>query len=474
MRLVKLCLFGLLLFILINLSACGSGIGRRRQNGANIIRRPEPVTEVLTVMGHEFHYNWFRLAESRMAESWRETRRGEFVLELTLYSHANADEYFSRLMTLLTAGYGYDMFMMPPGISSVHIPGVHSLAQSGYLTDIFPLIDQCRHRNLDDYFINAFNTYTINERLYGFPLTFSFEYLAINAKLPEQFIDKFTLYDYVSTEQLMHLYIELINNYPDEFGFLSITNSLTFLNLHTLVHHNLNNYIDLENKRSGLTDKSFILFLENIRQLALRLWDPMGFTPGFEVLSQEEIRTRTEEFMFLTVGFNRTGINMLFPPEDSYFIHFIPLSNKNGELMPHSNFIFCFSETGNSTLAWEFMQYMLNTFIDFHSNTNVPFFNGFDTPIARNLFNANFEMWMTERLGRFGNFYGEIRYRINENDSHNALERLYMYSQMPIARFSHVPVHIVIESIFLMKQGTETAEEAAQRLHNLVTLWLTE
>ena len=474
MRFIKLCSLVLLLLLLIILSA--NGCGRRGPGAGNagtlggIMRVQEPV-EVLTLMGHEFHYYWFMLAERRMAEAWRETGRGEFVLELTLYSHENELNHFISLQTMLAAGYGYDMFMLPMGFQIM----VHFLAKAGHLADIFGLIDQCRYRGRDDYFTNAFNMFTTGERLYGFPLVFSFEYVAINTKLPEHFIDMFKSLSYITTEQLIQFYLELMDHYPQEFGHLEITNSVMFASLYDLVHQRTTGFVDFEAGTSNLTDQEFINYLEYVRRLVLH----DGLSPGvfvhdFRLMSQEEMNVRAAQFAFWTAATGNTAINAFFPPEeDPYFTHFIPLSNECGELIARTRLLFCFSETGNSTLAWEFMQYLQDAFADAHQNfAQTPFLTAFDIPVARDLFDIYFENWFSDGTVRV--LLSDAVYRFDENSRDDALARLYRYSQMPISPLPVVPLYYIFDITDLLINDIINAENAAHRLHNMVESFLSE
>ena len=484
-KFIKLCSLFLLLLILISLSACG----RRSPGpgGAGITRREQapfiPVPEVLTVLAHESHYDWFRLAESRMAETWREARRGDFILELTMYSMdienaLDTFDYFMSLETMLMEGYNidYDMLMFPPFNRTWW--DVRLMGQAGVLADIFNLIDWCRYRGHDDYFTGAFNMFTFGERLYGFPLNFYFEYIAINSKLPERFIDRFKSFDYVNSEQLMKIYFELMEYYPYEFGHLAFVNSKPSSNLrdlNTLIWHRTTGFVDLAAGTSNLQDEGFINYLEYVRRLFPRRWDTALYVSAFGgLMSQHDMSVRAEQFVFLLASDGSAAINAFLPHEYPYFVHFIPLSNECGELMARSNFIFCFPEAGNSTLAWEFMQYLQTALIElfgFPGGIGAWLLTGFSIPIAQDLFGTHFENWFSSRDAVFQ--FSGVRYRIDENMD-DILARLYMYSQMPAAPLPLISEFIVSWTTESLFNGTQTAEETARLLHYNMVFMLSE
>ena len=430
---------------------------------------------VLRVLGSRSNIELFNLAEILMANAWYESGRGKFELELSTFSQTwddwDVDMVFERLNVMLMAGQGYDMFMMRVDDMSVSVN-----THARFLTNIFSLIDQCLHRSRNDYFANAFNMFTIDERLYGFPLYFSFQYVAINANLPYRFINRFKEFDHISAEQLMCIYFELMDNYPAEFGHLTIANNSTFSPLYALLNRHANYFIDFENNISYLSDAGFVSFLEDVCQVHL-LTTPGIFRVGRGLLSQYEMRTRAAQFAFNIVDYSATTINAFFPPENPYFVHYIPLSNRYGELIALSHHVFCFPAAGNSILAWEFMQHLQEAFVILQPVEGGTSILGMATPIARDLFNSYFESWLFPTInfntGRIFDRFYEIRYQIDEN-VHDVLAQIYIYSQMPVASFTRIPSNFIVETITPLKQEIITAEEAATRLHNMVALWLIE
>jgi ABC-type glycerol-3-phosphate transport system substrate-binding protein len=86
---------------------------------------------------------------------------------------------------MLMAGQGPDIFML-------HAHSYWHYALSGYLADIYTLIDACPYASRGDFYTNALKPFEIDGGLYALPMSFGPEYIAINASLPQPLLDRFS------------------------------------------------------------------------------------------------------------------------------------------------------------------------------------------------------------------------------------------------------------------------------------------
>ena len=453
------------IFILTTPMACANDNNNNQDHNNYNVNNYADIT-TLYVLVHELNLPLVRFAETLMAARWYDTGRGEFRLNLSIFDSENALEQFTRLNVMLMAGQGYDMFAISPRTVSRYAKTVFSYAQTGFLKDINVLIDQCIYRNHDDYFINVFNMFSIDERLYGFPLAFSFSYVAINANAPDSLISRFKEYDFISMNQLISLYLYLIDEHPDDFGHFIIGNDIMFINLYHIILRTANDFVDFQNNTSNLLDEYFIFFIENIN----RLFPYFGrFNPperNFGVISQNDMRVRANQNLFVIFS-DDTIVNALIPPDNPYFLHFIPISNNNDELIATVELLFCFPRAGNYHLAWEFTQHLQNAFATMNPRQSLAGASRLDTAISQEFFTVNVIYSLQHHI------FDEIRYRIDEHID-NAIAMLYMHNQMPISIYPILPIRFIHEAIFPLQHGIITPREAVQRLHNIVALWLIE
>ncbi|MCL1787253.1 MAG: hypothetical protein FWG38_04640 [Defluviitaleaceae bacterium] len=128
----------------------------------------------------------------------------------------------------------------------------------------------------------------------------------------------------------------------------------------------------------------------------------------------------------------------------------------------------------HSALAWEFVQFLIPAFTvaegipPWRMDAPNPAVSMF-TPIAPNLFYSHYttvlqiyqEMWPARPMG-----FPE------RQDA--ALDRLLAYSHMPMAPNPWVPIVLLRPSFDSLMHGLLSPQEAAQQMHNTVSLWLIE
>jgi len=439
---------------------------------------PETLLNILeTFSTSQFH---FHIAEETLNQELYELNR-EFELEISTFSWRDIVDLLPRMEVLMMAGEMYDIFYLMPQ------QNLWRYSQNGFLADIYTLIDNCSHTNREDFFINALNAFTINDGLYAFPLGFNFEYIAISAEMPQEFVDRFNGMDAITPIELMHMYIDLRSRYPNEFDSLFVArNSFASFNPDFVLERALSDFVNVNEQVSNINSNRFIEFLNSLKHV--------HDLHGFSVSAQLDFMIRTSglctvgerqrgsvRYMFNSDNVFLNSIFAYFEPSRQSFLYHIPLVNNYGELYlsgfnrPHA---FSIAATGNAALAWDFLRHLI---VPMAVTTNYRQPRGWNTltiPIKRSYFESNFlsTIYRSFRADAVSlQFTG-----MGEGDPgreeriQRALDIHTAFSEMPVATIPLVPISIIEEDLSLFMDGVITAEDAALRMHNRVSLWLIE
>jgi len=408
------------------------------------------------------------------------------------------------LQTALMAGLGPDMFFLGinAGWGRRNHP-IHAMATSGFLTDFHTLMAQCPRTSHDDFFIEALTAFEIAGGLYMFPASFGFRYVSVNGALPQQFIDRFAQYDRISINQLMTLYMDLMADYGQEFGYLNFGYHDSLMHPRFTMDLVMSNFIDFNTRTADFTNHGFISFLNNFAQI-FQGWHPyLPRNVSPQLYSLEYLQRISETTVFHLVGEVHSASNALLTPETPVFLHSIPLADEQGRLIldPSTRYLqttwaaFCIPTSGDGHLAWEFIQYIIPALsmpelpsARLDPLFGVPSFWGEEsiaTPIMRSLFENHsqraFENIFINWQG--GNRFGPMPQPLvgaydtaeRERQIQNATSRLAIYNEMPMTlSTSLLERHLFEEPMEEFLQGLITAEYMAQQLQNRIGLWLLE
>ena len=485
-----------LLTLALVLTACGRG--RRDSTNGNGYE-DDPTVRTLSILAQD-QFRWvIERTETALNTSWQAQHRNyEFQLELHMYTFndpADVHGFQSRLRTALMAGIGYDMFLL--GIQPLHI---WPLAQSGALIDIYTLIDQDPHINRINFFEQALNAWEVDGGLYTFPLSFGFQYVSINASLPQSIIDRFTGYSHISFREMMSIYNELLERYAYEFGHLYFANCTNLQNTPIVIFESyIDNFIDYDNRTSDLTNENFIEFLAELHSVFGTY--ERRFHGMHLVLRNYAFSSHIARYYAFNIDTTRLSPVLAFA-DTPHFVYGRPLSNGYGRLLldwwrsPHESYspmapstwtAVCISASGDSVLAWEFTQYLLQVF----SRSITPQSGNWGTysmvsPISRQLLRPHMTTAFatldsyTTRLGtarhrnRLGHG-GEKSHQEWDDLIEHTITQFEILNEMPMVRpDSHIPRSMYAYNFGLFMDGIIRAEEFAQRLQNAVSLWLIE
>jgi|GEM_PF-751727 len=459
---------------------------------APVVDADDPNVRTLTVFTSDRHEAILRHTADELNRTWaQEGRDYRFYLVIDSYDQWEvAPNAHARLQVELMAGGGPDLFIW-------NGQPTHAWARAGMLTNFYDLIDACPQTDRDDFFHQALTAFETHGGLYMFPLSFGFQYVAINTRLPQSAINRFAQYSTISVSRLFELYQEIKAAYGDEVAHLTLVEPFPNDFLRTAL---FNGFIDFENRTSQLMDERFVTLLDNwaSREDAwpedIITWSVGLF--GLDIMGHEF--SRQNMFMIDSTGLNPG--NAFFNLLHTHFTHHIPLTDENGHLLVNQRgqqhgfwantwAVVCVpSATRDSALAWEFILQLI------HSCSQPPFGRGnpdhswygewtLTTPILRSLFESHIGRALERYAEPFDYFTGprtlwrtatqdpdEIALQIN-----NAINRIAGYNEMPIGMMDNMfPPGLIDTPMRLLADGVISAQDAAQRMHNAITLWLIE
>ena len=447
----------------------------------------------LTIRTCNLHTPVIRQAASAMNAAWRADNR-PYTFQVEVEDHNWRDwegriARHTRLQTELMAGQGPDMFLFDGH-------DIHALVASGFLQNIYTLMDACPNTSRDDFFTQALQAFEINNGLYMFPTSFGFEYVGINVNIPMEFLDRFFQKSTISFAEMMELYLDLKYVRGDEFGHLDFNVGTGITWSPTVLQSTMGGFIDFNARISNLTDPRFIEFLELARGVYAD-WDIPGLSFGHPIETPSSLQQRAREHMFRVQSNFLNPMYAFFTAAAPTFVSQIPLADSYGRLLlndPGRHFgepvwsAICITAVADGALAWEFTQHLIYTYANATGRLAMMDdgspagwgYNSFATPILRSLFPGakvhNFERVLNGWFrGQPGAFLGFDTPESRARQFENAINRIAAYNEQPMGMLApQIPWGLYIYAFDYFVRGIISAEEAAQRMHNAVSLWLIE
>jgi len=445
-----------------------------------------------------------RTAEREMQQAWRDRNETlNIEVELVRWNDWQAMEARNqRLSIQMMAGDA-------PDIIIVNRQSVRPMAEQGFLVNFYDLIDQDPYLSRDDFFTQALSAFEIDGGLYMLPASFGFEYIGINAQLPQHIIDEFIQKSFVTIDGMMDLYLRLMATYAYEFGHLvlgipSIWNaSRSFqsgvegllspfaMESTILFEAILGNYIDFDTRTADFANPLFASSLESAKGIFERDFiNPTGqfvtrmlnWRSGFVLNNDRGMSTWANEYVFSVKGSALNPIHAFITPVTPQFIHYIPLADNQGRLLISPSPIndggswstvsakLCITAGADIDLAWEFVQHMLEVY-----STNRH--DSLATPILRKHFENQLRISVDRALGHSQrpNFVGRGDFEQHRLIRDYTTRRISAYNEMPMALLTtEIPRGLYEENLDLFLRGIMPIEDFIQQLHNSVTLWLIE
>lgn len=437
----------------------------------------------LTVLAPDNHTGVFQQAANAMDAAWQ-ARGKEYAFRILIedYDYMSMDftvreGVHQRLNLELMAGGGPDIIVMD-GYD------IHNFARSGFLMDIYTLID--RYSNRDYFFTQALKAFEIGGGLYMFPTSFGFEYVGVNGSLPQEFLDRFAAYSVITMNELLTFYTDLMQEH-EEFSHLNVGTSWSLGMFESVMHSMMGGYIDFDG-HANFVQPSFIEAIENLsaffegRDSIANAWTtmPLNWT--------DFSRDRADEIVFIFESEALKSANAFLTNEHPYFINHVPLVDSQGRLLidigtaaSASTLVWSsllVTSGADGAVVWEFIEHLLEAYSKPTGRAAVePRFGlpsswgnqSLATPIKRSLFEGHIERAVDAALAFPSS---NISLTGNAQDVITALHNL---NNNPMALLNPmIPQGIWGQHAEDLTNGLITAETAAQRIQNSVSLWLIE
>jgi hypothetical protein len=374
---------------------------------------------------------------------------------------------------------------------------VFDFARSGFFADFYTLIERCTRTNLEDYYTHVLQEFEMLGMLPIFPLGFSFQYIGISEYLPSSVVNEFANLPFLTRMQLVNIYLEFRENYPDYDNF-SAGLPWNMTSFWGLFNNNAPNFINLATRTSYLNTPEFISMLIELEEMFSD--DPFqggfGSSVSLPISHVTWLRESANEVMFITHDMGLNPTHAFITTDESPFIHYRPLTDEAGRLIidleggwHHPNWATVAITNGsNADLAWEFVHYLIDAFANPVGRATVmpgwgasaPWGMGaLTTPIRRDLAQTHVRRTFEHVLGNhawaFGGFTEQDE-RYFPSLAEEAAVRFLAYSERPVSLTTTLfPMQMLSsEHLSEFMTGMISADVAAQRMHNRISLWLIE
>lgn len=454
---------------------------------------PDLATRTLTVRANSHHTGVFQQAANRLNAAWLE--RGEnYIFEVIVEEYPwlyrfDAEDSATALKAELISGQGPDIFLL----NNYH--EIHELVASGFLQDIYALMDADPHTDRDEFFTQALAAFELNNGLFMLPTSFGFEYVAINAGLPQEFLDRFTQKSAISPTQMMEFYLDLKDAHPAEFGHLTFNTGSEITYSYNVLQTSLASFIDFNARTADLTNPRFVDVLELMGRVYTD-WD-LDWSWGLSLSEPDFLQDRAEEYVFYTLDRGMFSFDAFFAADPPIFKNHIPLVNDQGYLILDIHdvtdkvwSVICVTSVADGALAWEFIREVLYVYINpsgpgsfgtiFPNLPNMWGRGSLASPIERihsrehllQSFELTYDLWIPEIMQTFVGFEDPAN---RQHQFEAAVDRITSYAERPMSLFTQrIPGHLFEEYFDQFKQGLISAETAAQGMDNAISLWLIE
>lgn len=473
----------LVLFILLALSACGRENVLEKER---VVRRLSVFTFESPEILHSAAYN--------LQTHW-DTARPNHLLDFRFHTMEWYDRHniVSHFKSMFAAGQSYDMILM------WDMP-VWELANSGYLTNIYTLMDADPFTNRfaadtsrDDFFHQPLRALEINGGLYHMPVGFGLHYVSINTALPEHIIGRFANSSTVTLHDMMILYLEIVRD--PEFEHMHFSSGFPggYSPLGAVAVY-IGNYINFDARTADLQNEKFLDFLAYTREIfnrPVRFGIPTGLPP---LRTFQNIISGRYHVFHVDTHFANPVMAFVDAQHRIEFVHKFyhgrPMADNRGRLLMdtwtndlmefglgfanmHTNFwdSVSFPVMGNSELAWEFIQFNM----EFFNLRQFAPSNAIASPIVRELFEPNVSaafrgIGLAPVVTPFNIDIRECEYTLDA-----VLAGISALNEMPMAPVtSHIPAALFADDLDEFMDGAISEEALARRLQGIVMHWLAQ
>jgi len=407
--------------------------------------------------------------------------RGEgidFNLDITTLPDSQFEQgaFLERLGVELMAGIqSYDILGLQPS-------QLFRVAERGFLADINEIIDRTTIYDREGFFSNILNSLEIDGNLYFFPISFRIMTAGINARLPQEYLERFAQMSSINIHEMLEIQNKLHHSHPEYanlyvFHQFSVTNGgITPLWMFLL---EASNYVDLNTSRANFIDNRMISFLENFTLIFDR---PSRFDDASGLRSDVRHGAINIEQGIFTIHGNSTFAESFFSVENPYFIYNIPFVGNDGGVYANIFDSFSILRNADYDLAWNFITRMFH-----ENNEGLTYYFPIIFSTYRPVFESQWRRTLRYAASRDGTNRSAVHFMQPIIDSDipgiidaqidSAVERLAETLSLLILMYldSRINIYDLIYDIYdLFVNYVISAHEAANMLQNRITLWLIE
>jgi len=131
-------------------------------------------------------------------------------ISLDIIAYENETEYMEAMIENTIYGIGPDLFYVS------YLPSFIPYGKqiNTGLVDLYDMMRNDLAFNVDDYFVNAYQTIESNGKLYSIPLLFGYNTVAINKDISEELVETFREYNFINHYDMLNLYQEATFDQP--------------------------------------------------------------------------------------------------------------------------------------------------------------------------------------------------------------------------------------------------------------------
>ena len=480
LKLIKLAI--LLILTAAIITACGNGDDPDTPDNA-------PIT--LTILARDWYTPLIRSVETDMQVQFAE-RGIDFNIEITDYPSGDfeAHQHNETLQVMLMAGDGYDIVFL----NSLSL-NLRSFADNGFLLNVYDLIDQDPTLTRDDFFTNVLSAMEHRGGLYSFPFTFGFDFVGINAALPNSVLNDFSQKNQISFSEIFNLLDTIESEYPEIYASFPQSSNLMALHFHSVMLTSLmGDFIDFDNAVSTFNNAEFMNLMTAVQnRVSIINWETFSMSTVYATFgSVADMNRMAEQNILLAVsgvlraagGGHFSELTPFFPAAEEQFLNFIPIADNNGRLllditpaMSHTFATAIFPAVGDGVVAWDFTQQLLHRMLT-TSNFNLTRGGIFGSsalviPILRNELEPQFNRVMQEIENTHRQFHFGTQAEIAANRA-AALAKLTELADSPVSVMElDSPAFFWESGLFdSFMLGVVSVEDLVQEVHNRASLWL--
>jgi len=267
----------------------------------------------------------------------------DFSITITDYDMWDGGQAYQNalLQAALAAGSSYDIIFLN------NMPtNLRPLADNGLLLNIYDIIDQSSNLTRDDFFTNVLTALEHQGGLYMLPLTFGFNFMGINANLPDSIVENFTQKSSISWREAMQVTATIQNEYPEIYANFPYVSNLVEFHIPTaMLERGLSNFIDFNTAELFFDGAEFIEFANLVQATVLQpenIMEIFGSVVLFNFETPDAMAQVIDRHMLL--GASGTSSNAfdardftalipLFGLANDAFLNFVPVTDDNGNLL---------------------------------------------------------------------------------------------------------------------------------------------